>query len=304
MNDNFFSHRNYHDFEELADNLRLWKVQINQLQAGKNAHSLTQISTGNISIAHGNFTGRTYQVGDPPTMGTIAFHAGQSSELVWRKQHVPHNSLMIFPPKSELDAVTKGLHNNIYTISIPVNILNSLLGTSKSKEIIATSSQNIANLQCIIHSFFQILIEQPTLIASQQFHRSLENILFEAVSKALSCIAPQPKKFARNSKNHTWSKIEYIIGSAIDTTIRVAELAKATKTSERTLLRLFQERFGVSTKTYLNIMRLNGVRRDLKMTSLGEEKITDIANNWGFWHMGQFAADYKRLFGELPSETL
>ena len=30
----------------------------------------------------------------------------------------------------------------------------------------------------------------------------------------------------------------------------------------------------------------------------------DSANNWGFWHMGQFAKDYRRLFGELPSKTL
>ena len=32
--------------------------------------------------------------------------------------------------------------------------------------------------------------------------------------------------------------------------------------------------------------------------------IRDIANRYGFWHMGQFAADYKKLFGELPSKTL
>ena len=35
-----------------------------------------------------------------------------------------------------------------------------------------------------------------------------------------------------------------------------------------------------------------------------DTKILNIANDWGFWHMGQFAADYKSLFGELPSETL
>jgi transcriptional regulator GlxA family with amidase domain len=28
----------------------------------------------------------------------------------------------------------------------------------------------------------------------------------------------------------------------------------------------------------------------------------DVANAWGFWHMGQFARNYKRQFGELPSE--
>ncbi|MCZ0400693.1 hypothetical protein OZI03_24655, partial [Escherichia coli] len=25
---------------------------------------------------------------------------------------------------------------------------------------------------------------------------------------------------------------------------------------------------------------------------------------WGFWHLGQFATDYQRLFNEKPSETL
>ena len=32
--------------------------------------------------------------------------------------------------------------------------------------------------------------------------------------------------------------------------------------------------------------------------------VADAANEWGFWHMGQFAKDYRRMFGELPSETL
>ena len=33
-------------------------------------------------------------------------------------------------------------------------------------------------------------------------------------------------------------------------------------------------------------------------------RIADVANEWGFWHMGQLAADYRRHFGENPSETL
>jgi AraC family ethanolamine operon transcriptional activator len=31
--------------------------------------------------------------------------------------------------------------------------------------------------------------------------------------------------------------------------------------------------------------------------------IADIANRWGFWHIGKLAADYRTQFGELPSAT-
>ncbi|MFD2500918.1 hypothetical protein ACFSTI_21320 [Rhizorhabdus histidinilytica] len=32
--------------------------------------------------------------------------------------------------------------------------------------------------------------------------------------------------------------------------------------------------------------------------------MTEIACRWGFYQFGRFAAQYRRLFGELPSETL
>jgi AraC family ethanolamine operon transcriptional activator len=31
--------------------------------------------------------------------------------------------------------------------------------------------------------------------------------------------------------------------------------------------------------------------------------IASIARDSGFWHMGQFYKDYKKFFGELPSDT-
>jgi AraC family transcriptional regulator, ethanolamine operon transcriptional activator len=66
----------------------------------------------------------------------------------------------------------------------------------------------------------------------------------------------------------------------------------------------FAEYYGVTPKTYLKNYRLNLVRKKiLKVKSFGIP-ISDIANDFDFWHMGQFAADYKQLFGELPSTTL
>jgi AraC family ethanolamine operon transcriptional activator len=32
--------------------------------------------------------------------------------------------------------------------------------------------------------------------------------------------------------------------------------------------------------------------------------VQDVAAAWGFWHLSQFATDYRKLFGVRPSETL
>lgn len=71
-------------------------------------------------------------------------------------------------------------------------------------------------------------------------------------------------------------------------------------TSPRKLDYCFGNVLGVSPARYLRAVRLNGARRDLKR---GQDSVQDVASRWGFWHMGAFASDYRRQFGELPSST-
>jgi AraC family ethanolamine operon transcriptional activator len=88
-----------------------------------------------------------------------------------------------------------------------------------------------------------------------------------------------------------------------DGLITIADLCRATRLSRRTLHYAFKEHFGVTPKAYLTAIRLEGVRRELVPQDT-PVKVADVANHWGFWHMGHFAADYRRQFGELPSESL
>lgn len=55
---------------------------------------------------------------------------------------------------------------------------------------------------------------------------------------------------------------------------------------------------------HLRAVRLERARLDLSRGGDGDTSVTEVALRWGFGHLGQFAADYKRRFGELPSQSL
>jgi AraC family ethanolamine operon transcriptional activator len=49
---------------------------------------------------------------------------------------------------------------------------------------------------------------------------------------------------------------------------------------------------------------MHRVRSDLLVAEPGATRVKRVAAQWGFTEMGRFAVEYKRLFGESPSETL
>jgi AraC family ethanolamine operon transcriptional activator len=84
----------------------------------------------------------------------------------------------------------------------------------------------------------------------------------------------------------------------------MAELCAIAGVSERTLEYAFHEEVGLAPARYLRRRRLNQVRRELQASDPDGLRVTDVAMRWGFWQLGRFAAEYRALFGERPSETL
>ena len=82
------------------------------------------------------------------------------------------------------------------------------------------------------------------------------------------------------------------------------QLAQMAGVSKRTLEYAFRDRFGLTPAAFLKARRLAAVRRDLQAADPGNATVSDILATHNFWHIGQFATDYRRTFGELPSETL
>jgi AraC family ethanolamine operon transcriptional activator len=87
--------------------------------------------------------------------------------------------------------------------------------------------------------------------------------------------------------------------------ISALELCKYAGCSQRTLEKNFLGRFGVTPKKYVKSLRIAEVHKGLQQfDSQGCDSIIELASQNGFWHMGQFAADYRAIYCELPSETL
>ncbi|MDO9713816.1 helix-turn-helix domain-containing protein [Paracraurococcus lichenis] len=82
------------------------------------------------------------------------------------------------------------------------------------------------------------------------------------------------------------------------------DLCKALAVSPRKLHQAFVAACGMSPHAYLKRRRLMMVHQALKSGGQGESLVKSFALAHGFWHLGNFAYDYRRLFGQSPSETL
>ena len=83
----------------------------------------------------------------------------------------------------------------------------------------------------------------------------------------------------------------------------IAELAAIAGTSPRTLQRQFLSFHGKTPHAVLRDIGFERARRELLQGAAGE-KIMDVAVRCGFPHFGRFAVEYRRRYGETPSQTL
>lgn len=84
--------------------------------------------------------------------------------------------------------------------------------------------------------------------------------------------------------------------------ITVDQLAAVAGVSARSLYAGFREFLQTSPMHYLRDLRMERARTEL--LSGESTSVAGVALRWGFAHMGRFGLDYKKRYGESPSQTL
>ena len=84
----------------------------------------------------------------------------------------------------------------------------------------------------------------------------------------------------------------------------VSNLTERFSISDKSLEKYFSTLFGITPKKLITQLKLNQVHKELCYANAADVSVTDVAQRWGFSHLGRFSNTYKDVFGTLPSEDL
>jgi AraC-like DNA-binding protein len=99
-------------------------------------------------------------------------------------------------------------------------------------------------------------------------------------------------------------RAESFMSAHLGQDLAIADIAQAAGTTTRTLERAFRRERRATAVVRLRELRLERARALLLAPSREVRCVTEVAVSAGLMHAGRFACEYRRRFGESPSETL
>jgi len=289
-----------HDADEQAGNLHGWRQLYDQLSAGSFVGMLEETHVDGMHLFRETTSQclrQTCEVpadscwfGIPLTRGTTGrIHARTLADdaLAFRPGGVEFE--LATPPGYEiLGVVMKDAALRDYAQTVEHLAFEDALPRG---EIVIISPAKRAQLAAALLSMLRGGASMPSVALAWIFE-----------SGALGCGADAPLPAPSRRGEIAAAARRHVLAHR-DRAVNVLELCAHLHVSRRTLQYCFQEAFGMAPNVYLRTLRLNGARRDLRHAAQRAQSVQDIAASWGFWHLSQFALDYRRLFGVRPSDT-
>jgi transcriptional regulator GlxA family with amidase domain len=90
----------------------------------------------------------------------------------------------------------------------------------------------------------------------------------------------------------------------LDEPLHISSLCRTLAVSERKLRKAFYKIHDLPPCRHLRMLRLSQARRVLLSADSKLITVTEIATCFGFVELGRFSVEYRKVFGESPSQTL
>ena len=301
------------DVNDHADSLSRWDQQYEQVSPGRFSGSLEELWLGQVQVFRESTHQAVLQRGAPfPGSLTLAVPMGGRNEGWFCGRRLDAHQAFGLASGGEFELATRG-DFDIAAMSVERSYLDAysqrvdgvqFAGALHGNDVLEGGAELNASMRDLLLATLATARDSPQLMAQEPLRRALTHSLCDAMINRFGQPQPaaQPGDMTAGTRQRVVREARHYMAAHAEEPINVPDLCEAIHVSRRTLQYSFQDVLQMSPVTYLRALRLNGVRRDLRRG--GDEAVADRAARWGFWHLSRFAADYKHMFGELPSETL
>jgi AraC family ethanolamine operon transcriptional activator len=299
------------DFDELAEAFPWWKLRFRQVGRGPFRGQLQILRHEGLQVFQLAVNRIIHITGRPPPNSYGCFPVLTANEnAIWQGRRLKVGQVRVFDPGQDTDHVTAPAKYRLVALVVDKDLYRkkvAVLGgfdleeRRGSREVITTTPAYCGALSSHLVGLFNLVQARPGLLAQsgrwieQECLRRFAELLARPKSDWTALQPSNRVRLVRCAEDHFRASLGHPLS--------IFDLCQELAVSERTLHYAFQEVRGLSPMAYFRACQLNAVRQELK-TAPDTVTVHQIAQRWGFWHTGEFAAAYRRLFGELPSQTL
>ena len=287
--------------ERFLDEVQYWDIDFRLLGVSGFEGSLKQLFSQNVLLTYARYQGNLNHLGaTPPGYRTFVIPRDTCRDFLWRGYKITQNDLLIFPNSNELHG--SSISNfEVFTVSVHLNYIEQLIDDFCLKKI--PDKQEVVHMDAPVA---QELRNLATTITRSSGGEAAQILAHELAEKLVIATADSSSKRIPNLRRRDMA-VDKVVEFVRNTPVPTADLARLCRianVSERTLEYAFKERYGIAPSVFVKCWKLNTIRRQLLAANPVETNISALSQRFGFLHQSQFAADYKKLFAELPSQTL
>jgi AraC family ethanolamine operon transcriptional activator len=300
------------DAVELSQQTGEWNFEVSQLTKGALNAESTMLALDGVSILSITLNQTVRQRGFGPRNMAAIFIPREGSDPVFAFDQLVEAGQCMTVMGGELEGVTHGEYQEV-DLAFDLNVCQAQIealnggsiGVMPCTTIAAPGKAWIADMTARVDWLLSAAKENGGGLSNPQLRMSLTDHLLAAMVR----FDPSPADIDSTTRKASAARRvavrlarEYI-HARLSEPLPLSELCRHSGLKARTLENGFREVTGLTPIAYIRSLRLNVARRAILDDSTRQRSISDIAMDNGFWHLSQFATDYRKLFGETPTNT-
>jgi AraC family ethanolamine operon transcriptional activator len=307
-----FAHLIATDAVELSQQTGEWNFEVSQLTKGALNAESTMLALDGVSILSITLNQTVRQRGFGPRNMAAIFIPREGSDPVFAFDQLVEAGQCMTVMGGELEGVTHSEYQEV-DLAFDLNVCQAQIealnggsiGVMPCTTIAAPGKAWIADMTARVDWLLSAAKENGGGLSNPQLRMSLTDHLLAAMVR----FDPSPADIDSTTRKASAARRvavrlarEYI-HARLSEPLPLSELCRHSGLKARTLENGFREVTGLTPIAYIRSLRLNVARRAILDDSTRQRSISDIAMDNGFWHLSQFATDYRKLFGETPTNT-